>query len=268
MSPEFWRRHWPGIALGSLGVAAIISLGLAGRLSWYVHPRYEAFTLAMAGLGAVGLVGSLAVLALRGGVDHGANPAGAEDVRPVLSSAARRLRTVASGALVAAAFGCLALLPPATLSAASTAQRPLSSDSGAGLGAAGQLDASAAVPSADGVPDTERSMRDWSLLLRQHDASLLTARSARVLGFVTADADDPQSTFIVTRFVVTCCAVDAQPIGVPVYLPDWQSELRVDDWVEVEGVFTENPSVVSAWPAAVLPSSVEQVAQPKDPYVS
>lgn len=252
------------MTLGALGVAAIISLGIAGRLTWYVHPRYEAFTLVMACLGACALVASLALLAARGAGDRGAGDRGADPRPPVAPIS----RTLAGVALVAAAFGALALLPPATLTAASTAQRPLASDQAVGLGAGGQAGAEGAVAAADGVPDAQRSMRDWSLLLRQHDARLLTARSAHLLGFVTADAEDPESVFIVTRFVITCCAVDAQPIGVPVYLPGWQDSLSVDDWVEVEGVFAENPSVVSTWPAALLPRAVEPVAQPEDPYVS
>lgn len=256
MSRDEWKASWVGFALSVLGIGAIISLGLAGRLNWYVHPRYVGFTLTMAVLGAAALTAACGVLAAQRAAESGDRP----------GRLVRVSRMVRGVALVLAAAWALVLLPPATLTADSTANRPLSAHTGAAAATAGNAEDPGA-GRAD-IADEQRSMVDWSLVLRQHDASLLSGRNAKVLGFVTADADDPESVFIVTRFVITCCAVDAQPIGVPVYQPDWQRSIAVDDWVEVSGVFTENPSVLSAWPAALLPSVVDAVEQPEDPYVS
>ena len=84
---------------------------------------------------------------------------------------------------------------------------------------------------------------------------------------MTPDSDDPDNMFYVSRFVVTCCAVDAQPLGVPVYLPGWQSTLEADTWVEVSGPFASNPSRSSTQAIVIVPDSVEAVEQPREPYL-
>ena len=81
------------------------------------------------------------------------------------------------------------------------------------------------------------------------------------------DPDDPQNVFYVARFVITCCAVDAQPVGVPVYQPGWQEQHPVDSWVQVAGRFAATPSAASAQPIAIVPTSVTSVDQPAEPYV-
>jgi uncharacterized repeat protein (TIGR03943 family) len=88
-----------------------------------------------------------------------------------------------------------------------------------------------------------------------------------LLGFVTPDADDPDNMFYVSRFAVTCCAVDAQPLGMPVYLPGWQSTLEAGSWVEVSGPFVSNPSQASTQAIVIEPDSVEAVEQPREPYL-
>ena len=66
---------------------------------------------------------------------------------------------------------------------------------------------------------------------------------------------------------VTCCAVDAQPIGVPVYLPGWQAAYEIDDWVQVTGRFDPSVSVAATDPLAITPVEILRVDQPSDPYV-
>jgi putative membrane protein len=66
---------------------------------------------------------------------------------------------------------------------------------------------------------------------------------------------------------VTCCAVDAQPLGVPVYLPGWSSTFSSDDWVSVDGSFASNPSSTSLQPVAIVPDTVTPIEQPREPYL-
>ncbi|MFT2691085.1 TIGR03943 family putative permease subunit [Clavibacter zhangzhiyongii] len=153
------------------------------------------------------------------------------------------------------------VLPPRTLTTSTVTQRALNSSTVA----------------SDAAPDQELlgtsdfstlGVKDWSQLLAQTaDPTFFTSKSVDVTGFVSADPDDPEDVFYVTRFVVTCCAVDAQPVGVPVYQPGWSSTLQTDEWVRVTGPFATNPSAGSRQPLAVMPQGVEQVDQPADPYV-
>ncbi len=66
---------------------------------------------------------------------------------------------------------------------------------------------------------------------------------------------------------MTCCAVDAKPIGVPVYRPGWQEEFEEDSWVHVVGGFSETDQDISE-PAIVTPQSVEPTDRPANPYVN
>jgi putative membrane protein len=71
----------------------------------------------------------------------------------------------------------------------------------------------------------------------------------------------------VARFLVTCCAVDAQPLAVPVLLPGWQDEFAADDWVEVTGGFAPNPTTGATEPMVLVPDTVTEIEQPAQPYV-
>ncbi len=157
----------------------------------------------------------------------------------------------------------MVVLPPATLTSATVAQRDIN---GTSVGADAQnLDDAASAPAA---VFASFSVLDWSSLLRQtSDLSFYADKPVDVVGFVTADADDPDNVFYVSRFVITCCAVDAQPVGVPVYLPGWESRYPVDGWVQVTGEFSINPSSASRQQIALVPAEVTGVGQPSEPYL-
>ena len=76
---------------------------------------------------------------------------------------------------------------------------------------------------------------------------------------------DDDDVFYVARFTVTCCAVDAQPVGVPVHLPGWQDRFEPDDWVAAEGRFGEDPAGGAS--PVLIPEAVEPTEQPEQPYV-
>ena len=110
-------------------------------------------------------------------------------------------------------------------------------------------------------------MLEWSSLLAQtSDPAFYAGKPVDVIGFITPDPD-ADDVFYVSRFMITCCAVDAQPIGVPVYLPDWQAQFEADDWVEVTGEFVSNRSTESTAPIALDPAEVTGVDEPSDPYL-
>ncbi|WP_086503519.1 TIGR03943 family putative permease subunit, partial [Clavibacter michiganensis] len=172
-----------------------------------------------------------------------------------------RASRVAVAAVVTVTVVAVLVLPPRTLTQSTVTQRALNSSTVA----------------SDAAPDQELlgtsdfstlGVKDWSQLLAQTtDPTFFTSKSVDITGFVSADPDDPDDVFYVTRFVVTCCAVDAQPVGVPVYQPGWKSTLQTDEWVRVTGPFASNPSAKSRQPLAVMPQGVQQVDQPADPYV-
>ena len=251
--------RWKGLALTLLAAIATVWLGVTGQLGLYINPRYYVFTLIMAGIAFVLTIGALLVIPRPGeddDHDHDHEHVGAGRRRPLLAFGGSLTALV----IVAAAAVALLVVPPSSLTSAAVEQRSLNGSSNA-LANAG--------PSPGTSDDTSAySVKDWAALIRQGaSADDLSGRTATLTGFVTPDADDPDNVFYVARFVVTCCAVDAQPVGVPVYSPGWSSSYATDSWVTVTGAFEANPSVLSAATTVVRPDSLTAVDQPAEPYV-
>lgn len=107
-------------------------------------------------------------------------------------------------------------------------------------------------------------MRDWATLLQLGvTAGDLNGKAIDVVGFVTPHRDRPE-VFYVSRFTVTCCAVDALPVGVPVLDRGWRDRWRDGQWVRVRGTFTADTGDAVA--PVVDPESVEAVEEPREPY--
>ena len=83
-------------------------------------------------------------------------------------------------------------------------------------------------------------------------------RGARQSGRSLSDPPDP---FDLTRFVVSCCVVDASVAQVPVLAAGGGAE---GAWVEVDGRLTVN----AHGEPAVQASSVTPVEPPDPPYLS
>ena len=85
-----------------------------------------------------------------------------------------------------------------------------------------------------------------------------------MIGFVYYDESLPENQFLVSRFVITCCAADSFALGIPV---EWNgSELKENDWVQVKG-----PVQVTEWNEQKMPlilaESIEKTRAPDQPYL-
>jgi len=247
MWPELQR--WRGIVLIAVAVVATVWLAVGNQLVLYIHPRYIVFTVVMAVL-AIGFV----VAAVVGRPHHD----------PV-DEGRGRARLVTRSALAIAGVAAVAMLalPPATLTSATASQRDINSTT---VGAQARSVESAASGSDSAF--AAYTVLDWQSLLRQtSDLAFYDSKPVDVIGFITPDEDDPQNVFYVSRFVVTCCAVDAQPTGIPVYQQNWADTFSVDEWVRVTGEFTTNPSAQSRQSIALSPTTIDIVEQPSEPYL-
>lgn len=242
-------RTREGVGLLLLAVALVCTIWLAatGKLTLYIHPRYTIFTVVMAAIALVLTVA--AVVAPRH--EHGERP--------------RRAGMVAVIALAVALATSAAMLvvPPATLTTATADQRELNSTT---IGANAQTLDSAAQQS--GAAFARFTVADWSSLLRQTtDPAFFDGKAVDVVGFITRSDDDPENLYYVSRFIVTCCAVDAQPVGVPVYQPGWAGSLAEGDWVRVTGQFGTSPSSAGGPSIVLAPDTTESVEEPSEPYL-
>lgn len=288
--------RWQGILLALIGIVATAWLAATDRLGLYIHPRYFWFTVIMAAIAAVFVVVAFAITPLREPDDavtdatdapdatDGPAPAGHATVDaaahahdhihdhvhdhtpehdhgrpPGRSRLPGSIRAALAATIVVGAAAALLVLPPATLTSATASQRSINS-SGATLEQSG--------PALVGGDSSQFTVKDWALLLRQNpDAEYFADQTVEVSGFVTESPDDPENVFYVARFVVTCCAVDAQPVGVPVYLPGWAEQFAPDQWVAASGAFVPNPAGSTTLPLLMEPSDLTVIEQPDQPYV-
>ena len=284
---------WQGLVLAGVLVGATLWLGATGRLALYIHPRYVEFTMIMAAVAAAFVVAGVAFAWGRGrggGAhmhdhahphDHGhahdhAHAHDSDDVDGDAHGDAhggadarrrRRGRLAAAGAVagsVAVAVAtvlALVIVPPATLSSATAADRDM--NAGAPVLADDEL-------ISVGGDFSSFTVKDWASVLGQISSpEFFEGATVDAVGFVTPDAADPENVYFVSRFIVTCCAVDAQPVGVPVHDPGWAADLAENEWVRVSGPLVANPGagVEGAPPIVVDPTAVDVVEEPADPYV-
>ena len=266
-------EHWRGIALAAIGVVATLWLGVTGQLGLYIHPRYFVFTVIMAVVALVFIVLAFAVVPGRGDEPHehehghgdgsGAHVDDGSDAAAtapggggrVAASARARIGTAVSATIIVAAVVALLALPPATLTTATASNRELNA-----VGAVGDT-----APDLVGGDTSSFTVKDWALLLRQLPDPAMFTEPVEVTGFVLPAPDRPGDVFYVARFTVTCCAVDAQPVGVAVHLPGWGDRFTADEWVTVTGRIAVDPAGGSA--LVLLPDNVEPTEQPEQPYV-
>lgn len=223
-----------GLLLSLVGAVATLWLGASGQLDLYIHPRYNWFTLTMAALAVPAVLGAWAI---RGRPHH----------------PGRRWGSIAATLAVVLA---LLVVPPATLSASTAQQRSTNSSA----------DGADAVRLAGGNPASFR-LRDWSVLVTDpQSATTYAGQPVKLIGFVTRVSEDSSGVFYLSRFVVTCCTVDAQPVGVPVLLENWATEHRVDQWLEVTGRLVPAADAPNGTVLAIQPSAIRGVDQPDQPY--
>lgn len=257
-------KAWQGVVLSLVGIVSTVWLGLNGQLGLYIHPRYFWFTLIMAAIAAVCAVAACLWLPARREASETHEPPGPHEQGAAGAPRARNGRALAASLVgiltVVGAVVALLVLPPTTLTAATATQRSVN----AGVGPASAANAAPLI----GGDSTQFTVRDWAILLRQNpDPNYFAEHTAEISGFVLASEYDPENVFYVARFIITCCAVDAQPVGVPVYMPGWKTQHEPDSWVAVSGTFVSNPAADQAEKFVLTPSEISTIDVPEQPYV-
>ena len=251
-----FRERWQGIFLITIGCIGTLWYAASGQLNLYINPSYIIFTTIMTLLGLIACFYSFG------------RRININEITEDTTNTARttsRFTGIVSTLIVAMcllAFIDILVLQPSTLTTSTVAQRGINSGIDAGTAP------SNAVPLfVDGNYDS-LTIKDWaSLLTETNNQSFFTGKTANIIGFITPDTDDPQNVFFVSRFIITCCAIDARPIGVPVYAPGWQQQHKANGWVQVTGAFESDPSSKSQQYIVLKPTKIADIAQPKDPYV-
>ncbi|WP_016949065.1 TIGR03943 family protein [Anabaena sp. PCC 7108] len=116
------------------------------------------------------------------------------------------------------------------------------------------------------VRPEERSLIDWVRILNVYpEPDAYTGQKVKVQGFVIHPPELEKDHLILARFVITCCAADVYPAGLPVKVPDNNQQYPADTWLEVEGqMITE--TVANKRQLTIKANSLKKIPQPKNPY--
>lgn len=123
----------------------------------------------------------------------------------------------------------------------------------------------------------ERSLLDWVRTLNAYpEPDAYAGQKAKVKGFVVHLPQLPDDYLLISRFVITCCAVDAYPVGIPVKLTSSRAAYPPDTWLTIEGeMISETLSLNRAMMNETAPAerqlvlaakSIEVIPTPADPY--
>jgi uncharacterized repeat protein (TIGR03943 family) len=229
--------------MGWLGPSLLAGFGgyllyahATGVLSFYIHPLYVVPTL------LAGLVLVVAAVLGAGG------RAGGDAVRPSRVSVLLWTIPVAAGVL----------LPATPLGVWTAAHRGIEAIPLGRIEDVGEF-------RVDVRPET-LTIKDWVRALQADpEPERVAGKPVRVIGFVYRDAGLPADWFLVARFVVRCCAVDAQPIGIPVRSTERPIPTS-GSWVDIAGEW-EVASIQGERRAVVVPTAITPTKRPEQPYL-
>ncbi|MBD1937445.1 TIGR03943 family protein [Microcoleus sp. FACHB-68] len=112
----------------------------------------------------------------------------------------------------------------------------------------------------------DRTLIDWVRTLNVYpEPDAYTGQKVKVQGFVIHPPNLPDQYFTIARFILTCCAADAYPVGLPVKLPQSRTAYPPDTWLEIEGqMITEN--LQDKRQLTIEATALKKIPKPKNPY--
>lgn len=114
-----------------------------------------------------------------------------------------------------------------------------------------------------------KTLIEWIRELQvRPEPDLYTGQKVKLQGFVVHPPNLPQEYFLLTRFVITCCAADVYPVSLPVKVKSGdRNAYKPDGWLEVQGqIITE--SLENKRQVVIQETSSQVIPEPKNPYDS
>lgn len=151
------------------------------------------------------------------------------------------------------------LLPARALSSSTASQRSVDFNS---------LNVSDNINIAQGFnTDTKNySIGDWIASFNFNpDLNSYVNKDVSVTGFVYKPDNLPADEILIARFVITCCAVDARPVGLRVKVSSKDS-YKEDDWIKVSGKFQLDENLDKK-DLIIAPDKIEKTDVPSNPYI-
>ncbi|MEA5462790.1 TIGR03943 family putative permease subunit [Leptothoe sp. PORK10 BA2] len=112
----------------------------------------------------------------------------------------------------------------------------------------------------------DRTIIDWVRTLNVYpEPDAYTGQAVKVSGFVIHPDNWPEGYLMLSRFVLTCCAADAYPVGLPVQLAVSRQAYAPDTWLEVSGKMV-TATIAGQRQLTIEPTQLETIPEPRNPY--
>ena len=244
----YWQKFLPWLescAITAWGFT-LLKLWLSGQLYLLVHPNYIPLTIiAGIGLTIVGIAEAWRVSKRRQGYTN--NQQHVTLIKPSLSSSL----------LLIVAIVALFISP-----------RPFTSEKAIHRGVIDNIADARTIPQsfrASNRPE-ERTLVEWVRTISAYpEPDAYKGQKVKLTGFVVHAPDQPDNMFLITRFVITCCAADVYPVSLPVKIAESRASYPPDKWLQIEGqadvdINNGKRQVV------IVASNITAIAEPKNPY--
>ncbi len=121
----------------------------------------------------------------------------------------------------------------------------------------------ALIPANDSL---EWTVLDWLRAFSAGSADRISGKDADVVGFVYRRDDDPAGSFVVMRFLMSCCSADAYAVGMPVIWSGAEA-LPIDSWVRVQGTVSVGSFRGQTLPILTATAVDNSIERPKQAYL-
>lgn len=114
----------------------------------------------------------------------------------------------------------------------------------------------------------ERSLIGWVRTLTVYpEPDAYAGQPVNVQGFVIHPPELPEQYLLLSRFIITCCAADVYPVGLPVKLTQNRVLYPPDTWLEVQGVMITE-TFGDRRQLTIEANQITQIPKPENPYDS
>jgi len=239
-------RFW--YLLGAIVCFAILAIGLRNQLGYYIHPRYHIFTMVLAMVGGVLMIKATFDYKYR-------KQTNIEYDHPGELAVIFGKWLLSSGAWFVLIVAVLLLWSPAKPLLSRAAERKQKETASV----------NDLIYKAPWFNDPKSIHQIVTVLATPRGPETIQGKEVEIVGFVRADQKGNPDVFQVSRFLISCCAVDATPSSIPVFSKGWTKEYPVDSWVSVKGTM-QAINIGGKQTIAIADPTITRIEQPAEPY--
>ncbi len=248
------------VAILSWGIL-LLKYWITGKLSILIHPNYFGLTVA-GGIGLIIIGGYKMWELIKLTRSNHKSPAS-----PTINSP--RIPKVEHITLFPPSFGSTLMLSVALIGLVTT-PRTFTSQTALERGLTESLPITRLQPQEfrNTTKPEKRSLIEWVRLLNFNpEPDTYIGQKVKVQGFVIHPPNVSEQYIWIGRFIITCCAADAYPVGLPVKLPIGQSRTAFppDSWLEIEGE-ASSEELQGKRKLTIQADSLKSIPEPKNPY--